>query len=602
MDLPYHSERVAAGSFQSTPRGDLEIHGAPPRAHQDYGAINGCCPADYLTVLGGLARRVLGCYAIFIWMLAPALAREFSDNDQPPSRDVPSFAELEAAGAVIGDIRIDTQDIFDLHDPKENNGLFRLANKLHIKTRPSVIRRLLLFKTGEPVSVRLIEESERLMHANRHIYDVSIVPVAYQDGIADIEVKTRDTWTLDPGISFSRAGGSNSTGLSLKEYNLLGTGTAVGVSRKSNVDRTGTEFSVSHLHAFDGWTSINYSYADLDDGKRQAVGLTHPFYALDTRWAAGVSASQNDRIDSIYTNGEISAQYRHQQDIAEVYGGWSAGLVDRWVQRYSIGLSYQEDAYAPEPLRIPAAQLPPDQTLIGPFIRYELVENAFEKKRNRNQIGRSEYFQLGLTAGVQLTRADTGLGSSRNLWLYSANLSDAFEWSAGQTLLLSGTFSGQVDDGRPERQMLSASTSYYRRQGRRGLFFATATGSRMWDPYPGDQLLLGGDNGLRGYPLRYQSGDRLVLISLEERVYTDWYPFRLFRVGGAVFYDGGRAWGGAYQSTINPGWLNDIGFGLRFFSVRSAFGNVWHLDFAFPLDADPSIRSFQFLVKTKARF
>ena len=52
-----------------------------------------------------------------------------------------------------------------------------------------------------------------------------------------------------------------------------------------------------------------------------------------------------------------------------------------------------------------------------------------------------------------------------------------------------------------------------------------------------DQLLLGGDNGLRGYPLRYQSGDRRALFTIEERAYTDWYPFRLVRVGGAVFYD-----------------------------------------------------------------
>ncbi len=601
MSLPSHSEPAAAGRFRSNPLVELGIHRLWARAHQDWGAINGRCLVEKVATLV-LARRVLGCYAIFVWMLSPALAGEFSATDEPPSLGVPSFAELEAAGAVIGDIRIETQDIFDLDDPKENNGLFRLANKLHINTRPSVIRRLLLFKSGEPVSVRLIEESERLMHANRHIYDVSIVPVAYQDGIADIEVKTRDTWTLDPGISFSRAGGSNSSGLSLKEYNLLGTGTALGVSRKSNVDRTGTEFSVSHLHAFDGWTSINYSYADLDDGKRQSVGLARPFYALDTQSAAGASASQNDRIDSIYTNGAISGQYRHQQDTAEVFGGWSAGLVDGWVRRYSIGLSYQEDAYESEPSRIPPAQLPPDQTLIGPFIRFELVEDAFEKKRNRNQIGRSEYFQLGLTSGVQLTRAATGLGSSRDLWLYAANVSDGFELPSDQTLLVSGSLSGQVDGDRAERQVLSASSSYYRRQGRRGLFFATATGSRMWNPYPGDQLLLGGDNGLRGYPLRYQSGDRLALISFEERIYTDWYPFRLFRVGGAVFYDGGRAWGGPYENTINPGWLNDIGFGIRFFSVRSAFGNVLHVDFAFPLDADPGIRSFQFLVKTKARF
>ena len=601
MNLPYHTESAAADSFRSSPRGELGIHRSWARTHQIYGAINGRCPVDAVTAVG-LVRRVLSCYAFFVCMLAPALAGEFSANDEPLSLEVPSFAELEAAGAVIGEIRIDPQDIFDLDDPKENNVLFRLANRLHIHTRPGVIRRLLLFNSGEPVSVRLIEESERLLHANRHIYDVSIVPVAYHDGIADIEVKTRDTWTLDPGFSFSRAGGSNSSGISLKEYNLLGTGIALGVSRKSNVDRTGTEFSVSQAHAFDGWTSIDYSYAVLDDGKRQSVGLTRPFYALDTRWAAGASASQNERIDSIYSNGAISGQYRHRQDSAEVFGGWSAGLIDGWVRRYSIGLTYHDDAYGLDPLRIPPAQLPPDQTLVGPFVRFELVEDAFKKMRNRNQIGRSEYFQLGLASSVQLTRAETGLGASRNLWRYAGNVSDGFEFPSGQTLLVSGALSGQVGDGRGERQMLSASTSYYRPQGKRGLFFASATGSRLWNPDPGDQLLLGGDNGLRGYPLRYQSGDRLALISLEERVYTDWYLFRLLRVGGAVFYDGGRAWGGPNESTVNPGWLNDIGFGLRFFSVRSAFGTVWHVDFAFPLDADPGIRSFQFLVKSKVRF
>ena len=50
--------------------------------------------------------------------------------------------ELEAAGARIGKIRVVTQDIFDLEDPKENNWLFRLANRLHIQTRPEVIHRL----------------------------------------------------------------------------------------------------------------------------------------------------------------------------------------------------------------------------------------------------------------------------------------------------------------------------------------------------------------------------------------------------------------------------------------------------------------------------
>ena len=82
-------------------------------------------------------------------------------------------------------------------------------------------------------------------------------------------------------------------------------------------------------------------------------------------------------------------------------------------------------------------------------------------------------------------------------------------------------------------------------------------------------------------------------------MYTDWYPLRLIRVGGAVFYDGGRAWGGSNPNEANSGWLNDVGFGLRLLTDRSAVGNVLHIDLAFPLNREGDIRAMQFIVKTK---
>jgi hemolysin activation/secretion protein len=114
--------------------------------------------------------------------------------------------------------------------------------------------------------------------------------------------------------------------------------------------------------------------------------------------------------------------------------------------------------------------------------------------------------------------------------------------------------------------------------------------------------LLGGDNGLRGYPLRYQSGNQRALLTLEERVYTDWYLFRLIRVGGAVFFDTGRAWGGPFENLTNPGWLSDLGVGLRLLNDRTSSSNVVHVDLAFPLDPDPNIKKVQFLVKTYLTF
>ncbi len=165
--------------------------------------------------------------------LGPASAQEPATEQKTPlsaesapssAGKIPSFAELEAAGAVIGEVRIDTRDIFDLADEKENGILYRAANALHIQTRAGIVRRQLLFKPGERVSARLIEETERLMRSNRIFYDVSIVPVGYRDGVVDIEVRTRDTWTLEPGVSASRAGGVNKTGASLLDTNFLGTG------------------------------------------------------------------------------------------------------------------------------------------------------------------------------------------------------------------------------------------------------------------------------------------------------------------------------------------------------------------------------------------
>ena len=71
--------------------------------------------------------------------------------------DIPSPEELERTGAVIGEVFIDNQNIFDLEDPEENKQLYRLANKLHIRTQPKVIRQQLLFKSGDLYSQRLID-------------------------------------------------------------------------------------------------------------------------------------------------------------------------------------------------------------------------------------------------------------------------------------------------------------------------------------------------------------------------------------------------------------------------------------------------------------
>jgi hemolysin activation/secretion protein len=117
------------------------------------------------------------------------------------------------------------------------------------------------------------------------------------------------------------------------------------------------------------------------------------------------------------------------------------------------------------------------------------------------------------------------------------------------------------------------------------------------------ELSLGGDTGLRGYPLRYQSGSGRALLTLEQRFYTNRSLWNLADIGGAIFFDAGRSWGAsAFGPTENYGLLKDIGLGLRLGSTRSSLGNVLHIDIAFPLDGPRSLGTAQLVIQTKHSF
>jgi hypothetical protein len=505
---------------------------------------------------------------------------EFPAAEPPAVGRLPSFAEMEAAGARIGEIRISPQNIFDLNDERENGFIYRLANRLHVTTRPGVIRRTLLFKSGEPLSMRLIEESERLLRSTLQVYGVSIRPLAYDDGVVDLEVITRDRWTLDTSLSFSRTGGVNSDRIGLKEDNLFGTGTTLGYSRSSNVDRTSNTFNLSHPHAFGPYTNASVSYADASDGRNWAVGVSRPFYALDTRRSAGASAQSSVRNEPVYVSGINVGDYRHRQDGADIFGGWSGGRIDGWTRRHTLGLSYEKS------------------TLTGPYYRLDLIQDRFRTGTNFDQIGKPEDFNVGLEFSAQLGRSLSFLGSDRQQWIYSTTIAKGFDLGERALLRTSASYSGRYAS-RGEQQATSVTARYFHRQNYGWTFFGAFTGNIVSNPDAPNPLTLGGDNDLRGYPLRYQSGNRSVLVSLEERAYTNWYPFRLIRVGGAVFYDGGRAWGGSNPNTANSGWLSDVGFGLRFLTDRSSKSNVLHIDLAFPLNRTEDIDAAQLLIYTK---
>jgi len=515
----------------------------------------------------------------------------------------PAPESLESPGAVIGLVQINNGSIFDLDDPKENKLLYRLANKLHITTRPHVIEQQLLFASGDEFTAQTLEESERILRTTRYIQDAKIEPVRNADGVVDINVSTSDTWTLAPKLSFSHTGGESRTSLGLKEMNLLGTGVGLEAVYRSDVDRDTKMLKVVDRNLGNSWHSLRVIYEDNSDGFTQQLEFGKPFYAMDSTNAYGLSVYNNDRVDSLYDRGEIAAQFRHESKTQELHYGWSKGLQNGWVRRYSAGVGYDEHLFSEafENAAL-AAVLPANRQFLYPFVGVELLQDKYEKSINFDQVARIEDRFLGTAFNARLGLAGKNFGSDRDAFLLNAGARTSFSKSEKTSIFLSSNFSSRWEAGGLKNTTLAVDAKYYRRQSDRRLLFARLSGSYGHELDLDQQVFLGGDNGLRGYPLRYQSGDKRVLFTIEQRFFTNWYPFRLFRVGAAVFFDAGRTWGEGPFGTGNDGLLKNIGAGLRLGNTRSGLGRMIHVDVAYPIDGDSSISNVQFLVELKQSF
>ena len=231
-----------------------------------------------------------------------------------------------------------------------------------------------------------------------------------------------------------------------------------------------------------------------------------------------------------------------------------------------------------------------------------MIEDDFGKLRNRNQIGRTEDFYFGTFTATRIGWSDRGWGADRSALIFSSTASRGFSAPGGSMLLLAANLTGRLEHTAVRNGVLSASGKYYLVESRHALFYASLQGTAGHDLDLDNQILLGGDSGLRGYPLRYQTGTGKALLTLEQRYFTDWYPFRLWRVGGAAFFDAGQTWGKVPLAPASLGVLKDVGLGLRFGNTRSGLGNVTHVDLAMPLDRRAGVKTLQFLIQTEQGF
>ncbi|MDX1563700.1 MAG: hypothetical protein R3305_12285, partial [Gammaproteobacteria bacterium] len=127
-----------------------------------------------------LGTALAPAFGIGLWLeaasaqdvAAPTAAAQdtaVEDTTDQETAETLDLNALESGGATIGRINLQIDNVFDLSDPAEDKPLYRWANRVHVKTRPSVVEDILLFEQGEPLSAQLLEESARLLRRRRFV-------------------------------------------------------------------------------------------------------------------------------------------------------------------------------------------------------------------------------------------------------------------------------------------------------------------------------------------------------------------------------------------------------------------------------------------------
>ena len=523
-------------------------------------------------------------------------------EEAPQPSSVPDDAALEAAGAVIGKITIHAASIFDTDDPKENKKLFRAANKLHRTTRDRVIRRQLTFAEGDRYSRAALDESERHLRHNGYLYDAEIRPVAYDGATVDIDVHTRDVWTLRPAIGFHRSGGVNAFHFGLHDANFLGLGKSVEIERVNGVDRTQTLASYVDPGVAGSHVRFHIGYSNNSDGSSSTIGVERPFWRLEEHWGGGIRGETADRTDSLYALGHITNQFQERWTFGNVYYGRLLESSERTTHRLMVGATFDQSLFSPLATADPLAPRPPDRTLAYPWVGVSLVHDGFVRAHDLDKIGRTEDVNLGLDFSAKLGLTAPVFGADRTAAIADFHWHNGFNPGFGQMVSLDASVRGRAGSRGVEDGQLDIATRYYHRSSDVRLFFLGLSGSAAANLDPDHQLLLGGDNGLRGYPLRYAFGDKRILLTVEQRFFYDREFFHLMRLGAAIFADVGKAWGEMPSPAAHLGVLKDLGFGLRFGQTRSAHAAMLKVDFAIPFDLPGGGFHPQVLVTTGETF
>lgn len=519
----------------------------------------------------------------------------------------------EAKAAVlppeINKVFICTGDIFDENNDDENSFIYRLTNTLHIKTKHKYIYEQLLFEPGDRFNQRILEESERNIRSNNYISKVSVDSQTNKDNpdSHDVIVRTRDAWTTEPTLSFSRSGGVSTSSIGLREDNLLGQGIRLSVKQKKDVERKSMEFKYFDDTALGSDKSLFMEYSHNSDGDVKGFQLAKPYRSLNDNISYGIDYRDEILIKDYYVLGEESLSFTNFNKESDVYFSVSSGFFEGKTHRHQFGVQnikmnlseVQEIGENPSPVNVLNAT---NASIYTPYYQYQFIEDKFVKKYNVYTIGRDEDINYGLEFRARIGVTSFSYNSDDEQLLHELSFSKIFTILNDADLTVSGGANFLFDSSRPNQLRSNLDIDYFKSQSHNFKFFSSLSTEYGHNLRNGEQIYLDNLNGLRGYPLYHLSGTKSALFTMEERVYFDKTFWSIINVGAAIFMDVGTIKGEAELDKLDIDYFRSAGIGLRLTSNRSSSTNILHIDFTKPLDAHSGSRDFQIAIEVKDSF
>jgi hypothetical protein len=341
----------------------------------------------------------------------------------------------------------------------------------------------------------------------------------------------------------------------------------------------------------------------------KSAAFIKPFVALDTAWSGGISYDQYDQENTLYNAGKVANRFAHSNLSESIFYGIKLDTnQNESIHRIILGYDQTQDNFLPiaEPSTA-SILVPNDREFHYPWVEYQHITDGYVEAHNIQQINRVEDINLGADIRFRLGYAASPYSAYDNSTIVESSYANGIALSEHQLMLTNLSAAGYYRAGEFYNSKMQAEVSYHWQNINRGQFFVGITAARGFRLFQDMPFELGGDTGLRGYPAFYQAGDRLQLITIEQRFFGEKEWFSLFHMGAAVFYDEGRAWGESAIPQSQTTRLRDVGIGLRISGTRTGnreegTHNILHIDIASPLDGGNDIAKFQWIIKVKKGF